>query len=907
MLPQDRVQDFSKMDPQQLLRSTLSAVGGQESVSQLDELIETRQKQRSIGTKLTSNTQLLQEQIRLNERLKLQIDAMQQRKEIEQKIELCEKKKLWLEYQDLREKVIEYTNDKKEAVKLVNSHKSKVEPLEKIMEMAKRSISQLEQQKLAASRETLKIKDKVKETLESIKTQQYRIKEIESSLQEKIERHRNRQREIDEAKAKLDKLVTDKNKLVETVGDETKVKLDLDELKNPLRNTNLAIDRLKKNKGEVQYDLETNVSPQIRLYQNKIRQLQDVGEKRLAVLRESSEDAYKAVMWLRRNRDMFEEEVYEPMVLEINFTDQKFARYLENTVANRDLLAFTFTNSRDMNLFMRTVRSELKLKRVNAVCSSQGGSMQPPKSIDQLSYLGFYTYLVDTITAPDPILRYLCKQYNIHRIPIGNEHTYNNSGKVPPNITYFFTENHRFVVRVSSYSGVKSSSTIEIQPAKLMTNSMDVEKLNSFNTQLARFEQTATEHAAKLKEFDKKIALLEQDYNAFVLKRKKIMDGVEKVKTITTQIRLQQSSIRGLQSEPALDIEEERGRAKRKHKDSVLKQCRLHGELKDLVAKLHRADVSMFQMKLELSRNAIVQQESELRELKHELRNTQATLENIENLLTRAKSTAKEKLLEAKQSCNNKLPQDPSFPYKEEFEALPTTMAALMEHSGELQTRIHCMDKGDDQVIKEYEEREKTISKLKADVNNSSSVNKQMEDKMIQLREAWLPPLEELLQGIGVTFGDMFAKMGCAGEVKLDKGGSDEDYDKYGIAILVRFRDNELLQQLTRHTQSGGERALTTAIYLMSLQLRVTSPFRCVDEINQGMDPINERKMFQLLVKVTTDCDNGQYFLLTPKLLSKLDYNPKIMVHTIQNGRTIMNYKKWKLHKFLESAQNYTP
>lgn len=76
----------------------------------------------------------------------------------------------------------------------------------------------------------------------------------------------------------------------------------------------------------------------------------------------------------------------------------------------------------------------------------------------------------------------------------------------------------------------------------------------------------------------------------------------------------------------------------------------------------------------------------------------QATLENIENLLTRAKSTAKEKLLEAKQSCNNKLPQDPSFPYKEEFEALPTTMAALMEHSGELQTRIDIMDKGDDQV-----------------------------------------------------------------------------------------------------------------------------------------------------------------------------------------------------------------
>lgn len=57
------------MDPQQLLRSTLSAVGGQESVSQLDELIECRNKQRGLSTKLQNNAQVLQEQIRLNERL----------------------------------------------------------------------------------------------------------------------------------------------------------------------------------------------------------------------------------------------------------------------------------------------------------------------------------------------------------------------------------------------------------------------------------------------------------------------------------------------------------------------------------------------------------------------------------------------------------------------------------------------------------------------------------------------------------------------------------------------------------------------------------------------------------------------------------------------------------------------
>ncbi|KAL0860346.1 hypothetical protein ABMA27_009749 [Loxostege sticticalis] len=905
LLPQDRVQDFSKMDPQQLLRSTLSAVGGQESVTQLDELIECRNKQRGLSTKLQNNAQVLQEQIRLNERLKVVIDAMQQRKQIEKQIEVCEKKKLWIEYQDLREKVVEYTNDKKEAVKLVNSHKSKMEPLEKVIEKAKSGISKLEQQKLNSNREIHTLKDRIKETITAVRNHEYTINDIQSSYQDKLERFRNRERELVEAKAKLEKLITDRTKLVEKVGDETQVKMELAELIKPIQKTNLALEGLKKKKLEVQYDLENNVMPQIRLYQNRIRNLEDMDVKRLEVLRQYSEDAYNAVLWLRENRDMFQQAVHEPMILEINFTDPKFARYLESTVPARDLVAFTFESSQDMNLFMQQVRAQ-GLKRVNAICSQGRVNMQRG-DIQQLSYLGFYTYLVDTISAPDAITRYLCKQYNIHRIPIGNEHTYNNSGKVPANITFFFTENHRFSVRVSAYSGAKSSSTTEIRPARLLANTVDIEQLNNFNAQLSKFEQTAQSYKNKMQEFDNKVATLEVNLNELNTRRKRINEGVEKVRTICAQIRLQTKKVQDIENEPSFNIEQERERCRRKQRDCVIKQCKLHQELSETMKNLQTKILNgeMWKVKLDFSRNAIVQQESELRELKNELRNVQTTLENIESHLTRAKSNAKEKLLEAKRSCDNKLPQDPDFPHKEDFEVLPSDVNSLQEHMFELQTRIDCMDQGDEQVIKEYEEREKMISKLKSEVSSSSDVNKQLENKMKNLSSQWLPPLESLLRDIDKSFGDMFAKLGCAGEIKLDKGGSDEDYDKYGISILVRFRAAEQLQQLTRHAQSGGERALATALYLMALQRLTTVPFRCVDEINQGMDPVNERKMFQLLVKVTTECDNAQYFLLTPKLLTNLEYNPKIMVHTIMNGKKIMNYRKWKYHQFLEKAHAY--
>lgn len=50
---------------------------------------------------------------------------------------------------------------------------------------------------------------------------------------------------------------------------ETQVKMELAELIKPIQKTNLALEGLKKKKLEVQYDLENNVMPQIRLYQNR--------------------------------------------------------------------------------------------------------------------------------------------------------------------------------------------------------------------------------------------------------------------------------------------------------------------------------------------------------------------------------------------------------------------------------------------------------------------------------------------------------------------------------------------------------------------------------------------------------------------------------------------------------------
>ena len=132
---------------------------------------------------------------------------------------------------------------------------------------------------------------------------------------------------------------------------------------------------------------------------------------------------------------------------------------------------------------------------------------------------------------------------------------------------------------------------------------------------------------------------------------------------------------------------------------------------------------------------------------------------------------------------------------------------------------------------------------------------------------------------------------------------------------LTADRDTEQPSLLDSHRQSGGERSVSTIFYLMALQSLARSPFRVVDEINQGMDPRNERLVHERLVEIACSESNdnttaattsgpgaasaegqddsqstGQYFLITPKLLPGLTYHPRMTVHTIVSGEYVPSH-----------------
>jgi len=174
-------------------------------------------------------------------------------------------------------------------------------------------------------------------------------------------------------------------------------------------------------------------------------------------------------------------------------------------------------------------------------------------------------------------------------------------------------------------------------------------------------------------------------------------------------------------------------------------------------------------------------------------------------------------------------------------------------------------------------------------------------ENVTTVRERWLSRLTSLVEQISEKFSEFFSSMGFAGMVQLGKGEHENDFANYGIDILVKFRDNVPLQKLDPFKQSGGERSVSTALYMMALQHLTKVPFRCVDEINQGMDARNERRVFDMLMNTSVKDNTAQYFLLTPKLLPDLQYEDGVTIIIVHNSETMCSYKEWDIEKTIEA------
>lgn len=254
------------------------------------------------------------------------------------------------------------------------------------------------------------------------------------------------------------------------------------------------------------------------------------------------------------------------------------------------------------------------------------------------------------------------------------------------------------------------------------------------------------------------------------------------------------------------------------------------------------------------------------------------------------KNRAKELMDKAKEIAPLKDSDGNDTPLKAELEKLPSDLldidAALEDASNKVNS-VH----DNPEVIRRYEEQRVEIDRMKLQLENMNYSKDLKRNEIKSLQDPWEASLNSAMSEVNELFSHYMRELGCAGEVRISRGNGDDtnprdssmntlgNFKDWGIQIRVKFRDKSDLQTLSAHVHSGGERSVSTIMYLMALQDKMVSPFRCVDEINQGLDERNERLVFRRIVENATrppvhsidpTSHSGQYFLITPKLLPNL-------------------------------------
>ena len=253
--------------------------------------------------------------------------------------------------------------------------------------------------------------------------------------------------------------------------------------------------------------------------------------------------------------------------------------------------------------------------------------------------------------------------------------------------------------------------------------------------------------------------------------------------------------------------------------------------------------------------------------------------------------------------CNaSKVPHALAREFEEQAVWLPATVEEVQVMLDEYKGQLACLEDVDEEAVSKYNNLQETAAELRSDIARYERKRQNAEEDAVRTRERWLTKLHEMVGNISARFSDYFASMGFDGEVALYEGNHETDYANFGIDILVKYRDNLQLQKLTPHLQSGGERSVATALYMLALQELTVVPFRCVDEINQGMDAVNERRVFDLLVRTSCKETSAQYFLLTPKLLSNLNYDENMTVLVVNNGEGMCHHSDWDVDRFIAAA-----
>ncbi|KAF9665694.1 hypothetical protein SADUNF_Sadunf16G0150100 [Salix dunnii] len=960
-LPQDRVCEFAKLTPVQLLEETEKAVGDPQLPIQHRALVDKSHELKTIEMAVKRNGETLNQLQALNAELEKDVERVRQRKVLLKKAESMKKKLPWLKYDAVKAGYLKAKEAEKDA-------KQKVEEAAKTLNHLREPIEKqkLEKPQMDAKCKRLSnlIKENAKRRMEFLEKESSLGVQIRGKYKEmadlKKEEESRQQRII---KAKEDLAIAEAELRDFPVHEPPKDVLD--KLRSQISDLKVSANQKRIQKQDKEKGLnQKNVA--LRQCVDRLKDMENKNNKLLQALRNSgAEKIFEAYHWLQEHRHELNKEVYGPVLLEVNVSNRDHADYLEghvpyyiwkyayfacilNLCLHLDYLllllrallhemnadgkgesvlvqSFITQDPHDRDFLVRNLKS-FDVPILNYV-RDKYRHKEPFFISNEMRELGIYSRLDQVFEAPDAVKEVLISQFGLEHSYIGSKETDQKAAEVAKlRVLDFWTPENHYRWSVSRYGGHVSGSVDPVVRSRLLLCSSDVGEIERLRSRKEELEETVSALEEDLKLLMTEQRSIDEEEAKLHKQREEIVSNV----TLEMRKRREMENRVGKYNRFTYSTNNQR---KRKL-DSLLREDDQDAIMAKLIDEATNLNTRRLQCAIDI-KNLLVETvaykwnfaekhmtsiefDAKIRELEHGLKQPAKFAQQAACQWEYCKKETedhRQQLLAAKRHAESIAIITPEL--EKAFLEMPTTIEELEAAIQDTLSQANSTLSLNQNVVEEYEHRQGKIeaitNKLEADKEELKRCLAEIDALKVRdvsllchitgicinvillgciseflglfiatNQESWLPTLRSLVTQINETFSHNFKEMAVAGEVSLDE--HDNDFDQFGVLIKVKFREAGQLQVLSAHHQSGGERSVSTILYLVSLQDLTNCPFRVVDEINQGMDPTNERKMFQQLVRAASQPNTPQCFLLTPKLLPNLEYSEACSILNIMNG-----------------------
>ncbi|KAJ8603738.1 hypothetical protein CTAYLR_000256 [Chrysophaeum taylorii] len=906
-LPQEKVGEFSAFDDVGLLRETEKALGGQALVDQHDQLIAAEREMNDRSRRESGLREKLEELRDQKKSLEPEKDRLERRQLHLDAALVCRKRLVWLDFEEKKEEAAAVREVEREKKAAYEDAKKVLEPLEEKVRLAQIEVERVEHTFKERNKGTSAISTKSKSLEKKYEEAIAAVEDAWGGLQNVAKRKQTSEKKL----VKAEKDLADKQKQVEALMKEsarehrrrssspTTEALTLEalveakkarsrELRPAATAAQREFDAATASAAEAK-DAMKPVARQLSGVRKELASLDDsVAQRRnhFSRVNQAGNQAVKLKEWVEKNAGRFRKPVLGPIGLEVVGAATKRDRTIvEAQVAHWLWHSFVCQTKGDYDALHAAIE-ELRLTEVNQhLCADPRADFKRAVGEDvmrrQLAPCGIEGYVDQLLAGTHPAILDVLEQH----AHIGSA-MYGDASKIDRNfkaidqhctkgyVVYAARVGRHGDVRLTRYQGVRSrysdviSTSVSAAKGKgYLSEAVDPsererlaareaelqESSKSFADAVAEAQRAEAEAKNKLDAAKKEFDAVAKSVNELNKAASRLATAEKKIEQVRKEIARQEREAAAEEAKAKRDTEQRLAKCV----DRMSAYAKEQLSLVEATVKTAPAHVAK-----EAARRRKTEAEAMVKEKEKDTEKLKKDAEHAE----RAFKDIKKKALELKRKAEAEAPKTRELEAK--FEELPGERDAIeqrMQHEEHEASQIHQnpgLLERYNKLLQELDAHEKRLGAMEVDQEKRRS-------EMDKLREPWERTLRDALGALKGKFEEYMSTLkGARGDVEIAEG---ETYDRWGLQIQVAFRDGAPLSKLQAHVQSGGERSVSTIMFLMALQAHMPSPFRVVDEINQGVDEVNERILMKRVVLNSTGPTAPQYFLITPKLLQGLE------------------------------------